>query len=231
MSSPLERFISQVNNLGLARTNLFNVEITTPRCVIQKSSPGSVASLINLFCQTASFPPTNIGVRELRIAGPSYKRPYNIDYGGEGISLTFLVDRNMDLKGYFDVWMSHIISPTEFNVNYNHEDDAYTTDILIKQITETTPSRKVYENNGEQTIAPVDDNDQYYYIKLEDAFPRNIAMIELDTTAQNAVHKLTVNFAYRKVIFNNRIYNSREETSRIALDVSFPRYGITQRDL
>ena len=51
----------------------------------------------------------------MRIAGPSYKRPYNIDYGGEGISLTFHVDRNMDVKGYFDLWMANIIDPYEFN--------------------------------------------------------------------------------------------------------------------
>jgi hypothetical protein len=104
MPSPLEQFISQVHQRGLARTNLFDVEISTPRCILENTNAGqAIPRLVNLFCQSANFPPTNIGVRELRIAGPSYKRPYNIDYGGEGISLTFHVDNNMDVKGYFDL--------------------------------------------------------------------------------------------------------------------------------
>jgi hypothetical protein len=222
MSSSLERFISQVNSRGLAKTNLFKVEITTPPCIA--SHPvGSIPELLSIFCQSANFPATNIGVRELKIAGPTYKRPYSIDYGGEGIALTFLVDRNMDVKGYFDLWMSHIINPYEFHAYYNEKETRYTTDILIKQIAETTPGLKVYENNGEETITPTEDIDKFYYIKLEDAFPRNIGMIELDTTAQNSVHKLSVNFAYRKVLFYNNIYSARKENT-ITGRVSYPNY-------
>jgi hypothetical protein len=203
MASPLEQFISQVNKLGLARTNLFDVEIGTPSCI--RASGPSIPRLVNLFCQSANFPPTNIGVRELRIAGPSYKRPYNIDYGGEGISLTFLVDRNMDVKGYFDLWMANIIDPYEFNAFYNEKETQYTTDIYIRQLTETTPRIAEYE-----FIQDTVDIKDKYYVKLEDAFPRNIGMIELDSSAQNSVHKLTVNFAYRKVLFYNNIYSRQK---------------------
>jgi hypothetical protein len=230
MSSSLENFISQVNKLGLARTNLFNVEISTPVC-IARSPVGSVPRLLNLFCQSANFPATNIGVRELKIAGPTYKRPYNIDYGGEGITLTFLVDRNMNIKSYFDLWMSHIINPDEYYVYYNEENTRYTTDIHIKQIAEIKQGLKVYENNGEETITPAEDTDDLYYIKLEDAFPRNIGMIELDTTAQNSVHKLSVNFAYRKVLFYNNIYNARTENPQSRVDVRVPQYNYTGLDI
>ena len=204
MPSPLEQFISEVKQRGLARTNLFDVEIGTPSC-ISPDSGTSVPRLVNLFCQSANFPPTNIGVRELRIAGPSYKRPYNIDYGGEGISLTFHVDRNMDVKGYFDLWMANIIDPYEFNTFYNEGISAYTTDIYIRQITET----KSRIADVQFTTDTKDIKDKYY-VKLEDAFPRNIGMIELDSTAQNSVHKLTVNFAYRKVLFYNDIYSRQK---------------------
>ena len=46
-----------------------------------------------------------------------------------------------------------------------------------------------------------------------------MGMIELDSTAQNSVHKLTVNFAYRKAIFNNEIYNARKENNNKGIDV------------
>lgn len=225
MASSLERFISTVNKLGLAKTNLFNVEINTPRCIFDNYTGSSVSSLINLFCQTANFPPTNIGVRELRIAGPTYKRPYNIDYGGEGIALTFLVDNSMDVKGYFDLWMRNIINPNEFNAYYNEGSTTYTTDISISQVTgmDTT----VIGTNPLRTLAY--DLDTSYRITLQDAFPRNIGMIELDTTAQNSVHKLSVNFAYRKVIFYNKIYNSEKENNSRKMDLFFPT-GEIQRD-
>jgi hypothetical protein len=198
MSSSLENFISEVTNRGLARTNLFSVEIPTPACIPRRSAP----TFLNLFCQTASFPPTNIGVRDLRISGPTYKRPYNVDYGGEGISMTFLIDRDMELKKYFDKWMSYIVNPYEYYVYYDENDTKYTTDITVKQIKEIVPGKKFYENNGYESITPAEDIADEYIIVIQDAFPRNIGMIELDTTAQNATHKLTVNFAYRKVIFN-----------------------------
>jgi hypothetical protein len=229
MSSSLERFISQVNTRGLAKTNLFKVEINTPPC-IATHPVGSIPELLNIFCQSANFPATNIGVKELKIAGPTYKIPYSVDYGGEGIALTFLVDRKMDVKGYFDLWMSHIINPYEFHAYYNEGPTRYTTDIRIRQIAETTPGLKVYENNGEETITPTEDMDKLYYVKLEDAFPRNMGMIELDSTAQNSVHKLTVNFAYRKAIFNNEIYNARKENDAGRMDIRFIESGVTSID-
>lgn len=198
MSSSLENFIYEVTRKGLARTNLFSVEIPTPPCLPRNAAP----SFLSLFCQTASFPPTNIGVRDLRIFGPTYKRPYNVDYGGEGISMTFLIDRKMELKKYFDLWMHNVVDPDEYHVFYDEGDTKYTTDITVKQITEIQPGKKIYENNGYESIAPAQDITNEYIIKIQDAFPRNVGMIELDTTAQNATHKLTVNFAYRKVIFN-----------------------------
>ena len=206
MSSSLERFISEVKTRGLARTNLFSVEIPTPRC-IAGNAIRSVPQLLNIFCQSASFPPTNIGVRDLRISGPTYKRPYSIDYGGEGVSLTFLIDRNMELKSYFDVWMNKIIDPYEYHAYYDEKETKYTTDITIRQITEVTAPQVVYENDGTPSfLSGAEDVNTDYFVKLRDAFPRNISLIELDTSAQNATHKLNVNFAYRKVIFSSDIY-------------------------
>ena len=202
MTSPLERFISQVNNLGLAKTNSFNVEIFTPPCIQDVPGTRAMPSLLTLFCQSASFPATNIGVRDLKITGPTYKRPYSIDYGGEGIQLTFLVDRKMNIKSYFDLWMNKIINPFEFTAYYDEKATKYTTDIFIRQVTETSTT----ELDDVVRLQSVNDEDETYFVKLLDAFPRNISLIELDTTAQNSVHKLTVNFAYRQVRFQGDIY-------------------------
>jgi hypothetical protein len=182
------------------------VEIPTPVCIT--GDVGTVPRLIKVFCQSASFPATNIGVRELKIAGPTYKRPYSIDYGGEGIALTFLVDRKMELKSYFDVWMNKIIDPYEYTAHYDEKETKYTTDITVRQITEITRPSGEYEFVQESVDKGTD-----YFVKLRDAFPRNIGMIELDSSAQNSVHKLTVNFAYRKVLFSSDIYKNNIDSS------------------
>ena len=111
----------------------------------------------------------------------------------------------MNVKGYFDLWMANIIDPYEFNAFYNEKETQYTTDIYIRQITET----KSRIADVQFTTDTIDIKDKYF-VKLEDAFPRNIGMIELDSTAQNSVHKLTVNFAYRKVSFYNDIYSRQK---------------------
>jgi hypothetical protein len=91
MTSSLEKFISEIRTGGVARPNRFSVEITKPLCMSTSPTPGveELPKLISLYCQSASIPGQNIGVRDLRITGPTYKRPINIDYGGEGIALTF----------------------------------------------------------------------------------------------------------------------------------------------
>jgi hypothetical protein len=198
MSSSLEKFISEIRNGGVARPNRFSVEITKPSCMSGAFNPGveELPKLISLYCQSASIPGQNIGVRDLRITGPTYKRPVNIDYGGEGIALTFLMDGKFNIKSFFDVWMHRIIDPFQFHANYNEKGTTYTTSIKINQIFDETPS-KINVNTGQRLVNPTDIVP--YYVKLEDAFPRNIGMMELDQSSQGTAHKMSVTFAYRKL--------------------------------
>ena len=205
MPSALENFISQIRTSGVARPNRFSVEIYSPECMIKSKLDGGseIPQLINLYCQTASFPGQNIGVKDLRITGPTYKRPVNIDYGGEGITLTFLVDGKFNVKSFFDVWMHKIIDPYQFHVNYDSEDTAYTTSIVINQINEV--EFPVARGTGfRQTTLET----RPYQIILENAFPRNIGMMELDQSSQSTAHKMSVTFAYRKLIQGSPITKS-----------------------
>jgi len=207
MPSALENFISQIRTSGVARPNRFSVEIYAPPCMINSKLDGgsAIPQLINLYCQTASFPGQNIGVKDLRITGPTYKRPVNIDYGGEGITLTFLVDGKFNVKSFFDVWMHKIIDPFQFHANYDHEDTSYTTSIVINQINEV----KFPVARGTRILETTLET-QPYRIVLENAFPRNIGMMELDQSSQSTAHKMSVTFAYRKLIQGSPITKSVE---------------------
>jgi hypothetical protein len=121
------------------------------------------------------LPSHNIGVRQQRIYGPSYQRPTSVDYGGDGITLSFIIDGNMDVKGYFDAWMQLVIDPYSFHVNYSRE---YTSTMRITQL-----------NQQDQGV---------YSAVFEDVFPKTLSMLDLNQGNQNSVQKLNVTFVYRR---------------------------------
>jgi len=167
----LDRFRSEIlQGSGLARTNRFEVTIATPI-----SLAGSYGSeLASLYVEQASIPNLSITTKSLKIFGPSYQRPISSEYGGEGLSMTFHVDQNMVIRRFFDDWMHSIVDPKKFTVNYQEN---YITSILIKQLDEQ--DNVVYE------------------IKLIQAFPRSISLMELNNGSTNQTHRLNVLFAYR----------------------------------
>ena len=168
----LNNFRSEVLGLGLARTNRFEVEIPVPRIILDDYR--NAAPLVSLFCEETNFPPLLVNTRQYRIFGPALPRPVSAEYGGEGISMTFHIDRNMFVKRFFEEWIYSIVGENNFLLGYQ---DEYTVDIMIKQL---------------------DDEDNVTYrVKLIQAFPKAINLVPLNNTANNQTHRLTVMFAYR----------------------------------
>lgn len=167
----LTKFRSTLFRDSLARTNRFEVLITPPTGI---SGASNISQLSSLYVEQASFPILNIATKAFKIFGPSYQRPFTSEYGGEGISVTFHVDRDMRVKKFFDDWMHIIIDPTTFTVGYQSD---YVTKILIRQL-----------NELEQIT---------YEIELLEAFPRNMNLMELNNASSNQTHRLNILFAYR----------------------------------
>jgi len=186
----LQQFKSEVLSKGVARTNRFEVFIPLPNCLRQNLGDVSVEStrLVNLFCENAIIPQLNIGIVPQRIYGPNYQNPVSVDYGGESITLSFLVDRSMRVKNFFDKWMRGIVDPNTYNLTYQKDTSkGYTVEMMINQL---------------------DEQDNITYsIKLEDAFPRNIGLMDLNMASQNTPHKLNVTFAYRRWKYATEISN------------------------
>lgn len=168
----IENFKSQINVSGLSKTNRFEVQIVPPQALVNKLDN---ARLVSLFCEITSLPGMSITTKGQRIYGAAYQRPVSSEFGGESISMTFYVDNKFDVKYFFDSWMFSIVNPNSFNVMYQQE---YVTPIKITQLNEN-------------------DEDQYS-IFLEDAFPRSMNMMDMNMSSTNQVHKLTVNFSYRR---------------------------------
>ena len=166
----LSQFLSQSRRDSFARVNRFEVFIFSPPALSQNKDAVSVS----LYCEMASLPPVNISTKSFKIFGPTYQRPFGAEYGGEGISLTFHVDRDMNVKKFFDDWTSVVVDPDSGLVNYQEN---YTSTITLKQLDE------------QENIT--------YELELYEAFPRSSNLLELNNSAQNQTHRLNVLFAYR----------------------------------
>jgi hypothetical protein len=180
----LKQFQTEVRVRGLAKQNRFEIQMPTPNALGSKITQNE-SRMINMFCESTSLPTQTIGVRTQRIYGPAYPRPVSTDYGGDGIALTFLIDQSMDIKNFFDAWLSMIVDPHQYFVHYQSD---YVVPIRISQL-----------DNQDRVI---------YSVVLEDAFPRSVQMLEVNNSSQNSVHKLTVNFVYRRWTPVHRITDS-----------------------
>lgn len=168
----LDRFRSEVlGSSGLARNNRFEIIITAPEGL---SGSRDVADLASLYVEQANIPLLNIFSKPFKIFGPTYQRPITSEYGGEGIPITFHVDREMKIRRFFEDWMHLIVDPRRFTVSYQEK---YISNIIIRQLDE--------QDNITNEI------------KLIEAFPRNLNLMDLSNNASNQTHRLNVLFAYR----------------------------------
>jgi hypothetical protein len=170
----LKNFQTQVRTSGLARQDRFEV-IINPPTILNAAGFTTESKLLSLFCESTNLPTQTIGVRTQKIQGPGYQRPVSVDYGGDGIPMTFLLDQGMNLKAMFDYWMGKIVDPKQYFIHYQ---STYVTQIQISQLDQK-------------------DNVKYSIV-LEDAFPRAVAALDMSSSSQNQVHKLNVTFAYRR---------------------------------
>jgi hypothetical protein len=168
----LTQFIGAIRKDSLARVNRFEVLINAPSTLIGRNIANSGA--VSLYCEMASLPPVNISTKSFKIFGPTYQRPFGAEYGGEGISMTFHVDRDMLVKKFFDEWTTKVVDPDSGFTDYQEN---YATKIILRQLDE------------QENVT--------YEIELLEAFPRSVNLLELNNSAQNQTHRLNVLFAYR----------------------------------
>ncbi|NBW58460.1 hypothetical protein EBR43_11950 [bacterium] len=168
----VDNFKQNVLKKGLARLNNFEVVISPPASL---AGAWDTRNDISLMCESTTLPQLSISVRPLKIFGPSHQRPHAIEFGGEGLPFTFLVDQNMTQKKFFDQWMASIVDFEQFTVNLN---DNYKTTIQIYQL--DNQSKRVYA------------------IELLEAFPRSMNMMELNQGSRDQFHRCNVNFTFRR---------------------------------
>jgi hypothetical protein len=139
-----------------------------------KTSQGNSPTIVSLMAEDVTFPGLLIGSKPLRLNNLNEQRANLIDFGGDSITFSFLVDTAWTSKDMFGDWMRKIIDPTTRYVTYPQE---YFSTIEIYSL-----------NKQDEVIATW---------KVIDAFPRSIAPITVSSTNSDVL-RLSVTFAYKK---------------------------------
>lgn len=165
----LRDFISEVKKDGLARQNRFTVTITPPSSMAALS--GQSLQLVQLFCEQAALPGVSYSSQPVKSYGENREVVYDKNF--EDITLTFLVDRKMMVKAFFDEWSNKIIDPSTRLVGFYQD---YAKDIIIRV----------------QDVS----NQDVYISALYEAYPKTVGVVQLDNNSKD-VMKLQVTFTYK----------------------------------
>lgn len=168
----LSNFQAEVAARGMAKLNRFEVQIVPPPAVAGFSD----GKLVSLMCDAAVLPPTRIQTSAQRIFGPASFHPQFADYGGENLTLQFLMDGPMMVKRFFDRWVDSIVNRAGGTVSYQ-------SNYLCNKM----------------TISQLNEQDQATYaVEFVDAFPVAVNPVNLDFNQSNQVGRLSVTFNYRR---------------------------------
>ena len=185
-------FIGSIQKYGLSRPNRYDILISNPATQIglgafsSESLTGTVPSssklldaktgneLVAIRCESIQLPgKATRSVTEENAYGPQYEIPQGITYSNQ-ISASFLLDRNMHVKRYFDGWMERIQDTKTLDMNFYEN---YVRDMVIRQLDEQ-------------------DNPVYACL-VSEVYPSSVEAIALSNTARSDFSRLDVTFTFR----------------------------------
>lgn len=166
----LNEFISKIKSTGLAKTNRYRVTIATPTLMTGFMNSGR---LITLFCESTSLPGQVIATTEHNVMGEHREFPYMKKY--DNITLSFYIDNNFEVKGFFDNWLNSV-SNTQNKITSYYKDYIAPT-VLIE-------------------VLPMDSEVSTYSITLHEAYPKGISPIQLSADSRD-IAKIGVSLNYK----------------------------------
>ena len=153
------------------RPNMFQVDI---------SFPGSVEAdqtLVSYMCKSAVLPASNIGVIEVPFRGRTVKIAGDRTF--DNWSATFINDKEMKSRSYFEQWLNQINTHKE-NTSNIQDPTEYGRSVVIKQL--------------EKDNSPAGDELRSY--KLWYAFPISTSAIDLAYDSNDQIEEFSVEFQY-----------------------------------
>tara|TARA_B100000700_G_C14838213_1_gene757886 strand:- start:67 stop:645 length:579 start_codon:yes stop_codon:yes gene_type:complete len=153
------------------RPNMFQVDI---------SFPGSVEAdqtLVSYMCKSAVLPASNIGVIEVPFRGRTVKIAGDRTF--DNWSATFINDKEMKSRAYFEQWLNQINTHKE-NTAQIIDPTAYGRSLVVRQL----------EKDNSQA------GDELRSYKLWYAFPISTSAIDLAYDSNDQIEEFSVEFQY-----------------------------------
>tara|TARA_Y100000004_G_scaffold190997_1_gene249052 strand:+ start:613 stop:1296 length:684 start_codon:yes stop_codon:yes gene_type:complete len=187
--STIEDFKATINKRrGLANQNRFAVIMQPPSASLLDfdlqsigasllSGTFSLGGLVNdprdiaLLCESCSLPGRNIESRDYQNVRQNLKKPTGIVI--EPITFSFHLTNDMYMKKMFDKWTDIVFNRDSYTANYK---STYCTDVIIQQLNK--------------------ENIPVYGVKLKNAWPENVAAVDLNNTSENTTQRITVTMNY-----------------------------------
>ena len=153
------------------RPNMFQVDISFPDTV------DADGSLVSYMCKSAVLPAANIGVIEVPFRGRTVKIAGDRTF--DNWSATFINDKEMKSRAYFESWLNQINSHKANTAN-EIDPTSYGRSVVIRQL------EKNNSVNG----------DELRSYKLWYAFPISTSAIDLAYDSNDQIEEFSVEFQY-----------------------------------
>ena len=163
------------------RPNLFMVQVTDLEDNLTDSDKvkGTDADFTFL-CRSAGIPASTIGTVEVPFRGRVIKLPGDRTF--ESWTITVMADEDMSVRGYFEKWMEKL-NKHENGAGYT---DKFASTLRVSQLARGTAT----------TTALKDPHSVVRSYDFYNAFPTNIAQIDLSYDNNNTIAEYTVEFQY-----------------------------------
>ena len=168
ITSNVSNFLTQVKQV--VRPNMFQVDITFP-------GTNADQTLVSYMCKSAALPASNIGVIEVPFRGRTVKIAGDRTF--DNWSATFINDKEMKTRSYFEQWLNEINTHKANTANIT-DPTAYGRTVVIKQL--------------EKDNTPAGSELRSY--KLWYAFPISTSAIDLAYDSDDQIEEFSVEFQY-----------------------------------
>ena len=153
------------------RPNMFQVDIDFPGAVEADNT------LVSFMCKSAALPASNIGVIEVPFRGRTVKIAGDRTF--DNWSATFINDKEMKSRSFFEQWLNEINSHKPNTANIIDPTE-YGRSVVIRQL--------------EKDASPSGDELRSY--KLWYAFPISTSAIDLAYDSNDQIEEFSVEFQY-----------------------------------
>lgn len=202
--SNINRFLNQFRN-EFSRPCNFEVIIDNPPVKIMTPDE------LRFRCDVAELPSRTFALTQQKIYGPISYHPVQSAY--DKITLSFICSEEMREKEFFDAWLT-FISPNKndvgvgfggINLGFNVKGVLFDFEYYDRFVTTVRIVQKSLHNTDTYTVT------------LHEAYPISVNSMPLSWDSLDAVHKVTVSFAFR-------YFTEKNTYSRVETGIASPPY-------